>query len=66
MGRPCKELQLSRSRLRNLEELSAEAKSLGARETHPVRLPSIFATVPFKIVDKRRRTPDSLKEYVKE
>jgi transposase len=30
MGRPCKELQLSRSCLRNLEELSAEAKSLGA------------------------------------
>jgi transposase len=30
MGRPCKELQLSRSCLRDLEELSAEAKSLGA------------------------------------
>jgi len=30
MGRPCKELQLSPSSLRNLEGLSAEAKSLGA------------------------------------
>lgn len=30
MGRPCKDLQLSRSCLRDLEQLSAEAKSLGA------------------------------------
>ena len=32
MGRPCKDLQLSRSCLRDREELSAEAKSLGACE----------------------------------
>src|SRR5215813_12352075 len=32
MGRPCKELQLSHSYLRDLEELSAEAKRLGAWE----------------------------------
>jgi hypothetical protein len=30
MGRPGKELQLSSSCLRDLDELSAEAKSLGA------------------------------------
>jgi len=29
MGRPCKELRLSPSHLRSLEELSTQAKSLG-------------------------------------